>query len=84
MAQDEGSVLRGPTLGESRVRMDFNVSGDEKVAQIKRLAADFIDLCESLKESYNGQPNEKNRCLAVAQTEAEAAAMWAVKGATGK
>ena len=70
------------TLGESRVRVSFNPSQNENVARLKALAAEFIDLCETLKDGYDGKPNEKNRCFAVAQTEVETAAMWAVKGAT--
>ena len=71
-----------PTLGQSRVRVSFNPGQNEAVQSIKQKAAELIDLCESLKDAYNGSPNEKNRCLAVAQTEIESAAMWAVKGAT--
>lgn len=71
-----------PTLGEKRVRISFNPSQNATVDNIKRAAADFIDLCEAQKDVFDGKPNEKNRALAVAQTEIESAAMWAVKGAT--
>lgn len=73
---------RTPTLGESRVRVSFNPSSNPIVDDIKKKSAELIDLYESLKDPYNGAPNEKNRCFAVAQTEVESAAMWAVKGAT--
>lgn len=69
-----------PTVGESRVRISFNPSSNESVDKIKRAAADLIDLCESLKDENREHP--KNRALAVAMTEVESAAMWAVKGAT--
>jgi hypothetical protein len=71
-----------PSLGEKRVRTTFNPSANSNVDIIKQKTAELINLCESLKDPYNGQPNEKNRTLTVAQTEYEAAAMWAVKGAT--
>jgi len=67
------------SLGQQRVRSTFNPSGNAAVDQLKKLAADFIDSCELLKETGN---NEKNRSLAIAQTHAEDAAMHAVKGAT--
>jgi hypothetical protein len=70
------------TLGETRVRIDFNPSNNDVVSQIKQKTAELINLCESIKDPYDGKPNEKNRALAVAQTEYESAAMWAVKGAT--
>ncbi len=82
VAGEASTAERTPTVGESRVRVSFNPSSNPIVDEIKRKAADLIDLCESLKDPYNGQPNEKNRCFAVAQTEIESAAMWAVKGAT--
>ena len=71
-----------PTIGEQRVRVSFNPSSNPIVDEIKKQAAALIDLCESLKDTYDGKPNEKNRAFAVAQTEIESAAMWAVKGAT--
>lgn len=70
------------TIGEDRVRTSFNVSGDSLVDQIKRKSAELIDLCEQMKDPYNGAPSEKNRLCAVAQTEYETAAMYAVKAAT--
>lgn len=70
------------SIGEDRVRVKFNPSANTVVDQIKQKTAELIDLCESLKNSYSGGPDEKNRCLAKAQTEYEDAAMWAVKAAT--
>ena len=69
-----------PTLGESRVRMSFNPSGNSEVDVAKRHGADFIDFCETLKDP--DLRSERNRCLAIAQTKIEEATIFAVKGAT--
>jgi hypothetical protein len=63
------------TVGEQRVRVDFNVSNDETVSQIKVKAAELINICEGLKE-------KDPRLASLAQTAFEEAAMWAVKAAT--
>lgn len=63
------------SLGEIRVRRNFNPSRDETVDSIKSLTAQLIDLCEDLKRF-------DPRLAALAQTEYENAAMWAVKAAT--
>lgn len=68
---------RPQTLGEYRMRMSFNPSGNQLVESLKRRAADFIDLCELAKQN-SGNP----LALTIAQTEMETAAMYAVKGAT--
>lgn len=71
------------TKGKYRVGIAFNPSGDDLVNQIKRAAADMIDLIETIpsdRESAAG--NERGRLKALAQTEIEGAAMWAVKAAT--
>ena len=68
------------TLGEKRVRISFNPSNDGEVDILKQIAADFIDRCTSLT-TENGA-SEKNRCISLAQTHAEIAAMFAVKAAT--
>lgn len=67
------------SLGQQRVRASFNPSGNASVDGLKKIAADFIDSCELLKDSTS---SEKNRALSIAQTEMETAAMYAVKGAT--
>lgn len=69
------------TKGEYRVGLDFNPSGDPRVHQIKRGAADLIDLIEMINDQGEG---EIKRLKAEAQTGVEAAAMWAVKAATKK
>lgn len=71
------------TKGEYRVGITFNPSASGLVDEIKRKAADLIDLIDSIpsdRESERG--NETGRLKALAQTEIESAAMWAVKAAT--
>lgn len=71
------------TKGEYRVGISFNPSADDRVARIKRAAADLIDLIEEIpsdRETERG--NEAGRLKSLAQTEVESAAMWAVKAAT--
>jgi acetolactate synthase small subunit len=71
------------TKGEYRVGITFNPSGDDLVNQIKRQAADLIDLIEAIDAHKGGDPNtEVMRLKSLAQTQAEDAAMWAVKAAT--
>lgn len=74
------------TIGEQRVRIDFNVSGNGDVDTIKRLSADLINFCEDRKESWDGNHgeinSEKNELYNLAQRAYEEAAMWAVKAAT--
>lgn len=69
------------SLGEDRVRIKFNPSDDSLVAKIKQKSAELIDLCEEVRQTGIGSA-EANRCLALAQTHYEDAAMWAVKAAT--
>lgn len=68
-----------PTLGEARVRLQFNPSGDDLVSQIKQKTAELIDLCAERKQHNNP---EESRLWALAMTHYEDAAMWAVKAAT--
>jgi hypothetical protein len=63
------------TLGQQRVRVNFNPSQDHTVDVIKQMTAELIDLCEQLKA-------KDARLAALAQTHYEDAAMWAVKAAT--
>lgn len=63
------------TVGEKRVRTEFNPSKDGVVDQIKQKSAELINLCEGLKE-------KDGRLASLAQTTYEEAAMWAVKAAT--
>jgi len=66
------------TKGEYRVGITFNPSADDLVNQIKRQAADLIDLIETVPADCA----ERIRLKALAQTQVEDGAMWAVKAAT--
>lgn len=71
------------TKGEYRVGITFNPSASGIVDEIKRKAADLIDLIESIPSDRDSERgNEAGRLKALAQTEIESAAMWAVKAAT--
>lgn len=64
-----------PTLGEQRVRLDFNPAGDKTVTEFKTKIAELIDLVEMIK-------GFDPRLAAMAQSSLEIACMWAVKLAT--
>lgn len=73
------------TKGEYRVGINFNPSGDDLVGQIKRKAADLIDLIGTIEDGTDHGPAcgpERARLKALAQTDIETAAMHAVKAAT--
>lgn len=73
------------TKGEYRVGITFNPSGDDTVGQIKRMAADLIDLIETITtDGETDQYIEVSRLKALAQYDIEDGAMWAVKAATKK
>lgn len=65
------------TIGEDRVRSNFNTSGDNVVDNIKLKTAELIDMCVELEYL-------DTRLAKIAQTAYEEAAMWAVKAATTK
>ena len=65
------------TLGEKRVKIDFNTTNDSLVDQIKRKSAELIDLCEEMRGDGS---SDKQRVISLAQTGFEDACMWAVKG----
>ena len=67
-----------PTTGERLVRIDFNVSASSDVGAIKRAAAELIDRIEAL----DGSLPDAGRRKALAITNFEQGAMWAVKAAT--
>ncbi len=71
------------TLGEKRVRTDFNVSGDAKIDEIKNKTAELINMCIGMHGSEGGE-YEQERLYSLAQTAYEEAAMWAVKAITYK
>ncbi|WP_104019119.1 Acb2/Tad1 domain-containing protein [Roseovarius nitratireducens] len=77
------------TKGKYRVGTTFNPSGNDVVDEIKARAADLIDFIENeIDVPPHETPNETRqsaeiaRLKALAQTEIESAAMWAVKAAT--
>ena len=63
------------SIGEQRVRTEFNPANSGIVDQIKQKSAELINLCEELKA-------KDGRLASLAQTGYEEAAMWAVKAAT--
>jgi hypothetical protein len=65
------------TLGQKRVKADFNPAKNDLVDQIKNKAAELIDLCEQLRDETS--TGEKHRLISIAQTEIETACMYAVK-----
>jgi len=70
------------TLGQRRVKAEFNPAKNGLVDQLKNKSAELIDLIETMRsagtqaEKVSG---EKHRLLAIAQTEVETACMYAVK-----
>jgi hypothetical protein len=66
------------TLGEYKVGITFNPGGNPQVDTLKRLAAAFIDEINS----FASDNPEVGRLKALAMTNAEDAAMWAVKAVT--
>ena len=60
------------------VRASFNPSGLGGVDEIKLLSARLITLMEPIRDARG----DGGRCAAVAITQIEGAAMWAVKAAT--
>lgn len=71
------------SLGEARVRTDFNVSGSSVVDEIKQKSADLINLINKLPiPEKMADPGEFLRTKALALTDYENGCMWAVKAAT--
>jgi hypothetical protein len=88
MSEDQAG--RPLTLGERRVRISFNPNQAAHVGELKTMAAAFIDYCTQLRAIARDPSRvlgaddvgELNRLVALAQSTAEDAAMWAVKAAT--
>jgi hypothetical protein len=66
------------TLGEYRVGISFNPGKNPMVDNIKRAAADLIDLIDVIETDNS----EVKRLKALAMTQIEEAAMWGVKAVT--
>jgi hypothetical protein len=73
--EQKSNNMSEKTIGEQRVRIEFNPSNEDLVFQIKQKAAELINICEELK-------SKDGRLASLAQTGFEDAAMWAVKAAT--
>ena len=70
------------TIGERRVRIDFNVSGETAIDEIKSKTADLINIVKACPIERHCEPGESARLQALAMTAYEEAAMWAVKMVT--
>ena len=73
------------TLGEKRVRVEFNVNNDEYIHLLKQKSAELINLVDQAVNhpSWDDETlREWLRLKALAMTSIEEAAMWAVKAAT--
>jgi hypothetical protein len=68
------------TTGEMRVRVDFNVSGDNNITLIKKRTAEIINVVEKL--SIINPSDEKDYLVSKAIDAYELAAMYAVKALT--
>ncbi len=76
-------VKKELSLGEKRVRTEFNPSGVGSVNFIKEKSAQLINVIEDLKPKDGSMMSgEKARLIALAQTAYEEASMWGVKAAT--
>lgn len=75
------------TIGEKRVRTEFNPEGVGNVNFIKEKTAELINVLEDFKKDERHKEfmdSEVIRVISVAQTTYEDAAMWAVKAVTSK
>ena len=68
------------TLGEKRVRTEFNPGNNDKVQNLKEKFAHLINEIDALPSPPN--PSEAGRLKSLAMTALEESAMWAVKAAT--
>ena len=69
------------TLGEKRVRVDFNVTESSLIQEIKQKTAELINLMAFSEKTESTSP-ELARLMKLAQDHYEEAAMWAVKSVT--
>lgn len=71
------------SFGQYRVGITFNPSNNLQVQRIKEKAAALIDEIDQIPiDPGRIDIGEVARCKALAMTEVESAAMWAVKAAT--
>jgi hypothetical protein len=67
------------SLGQKRVKAEFNPSKSEPVDVLRNKSAELIDILESLRNYPSAGSGEKQRLISIAQTEIESACMFAVK-----
>lgn len=77
----DGGTERRMTIGEHRVGMNFNPSGDPRVDDIKAKGAALIDAIDQLQITPD-VGDEGVRLKHFGMQAAEDAAMWGVKAAT--
>ena len=65
------------TLGQKRVKAEFNPAKNDVVDQIKNKSAELIDLLQSLRSDES--TGEKHRVISEAQTCIETGCMYGVK-----
>jgi hypothetical protein len=65
------------TLGQKRVKAEFNPAKNELVDQIRNKSAELIDLIEQLRTLECS--GERHRVISIAQTEIETSCMYAVR-----
>jgi len=74
------------TLGESRVRVEFNPDNNSVVQHLKERAAEFINYINDNVNAPETLPKEQLgefvRLKSLAMTAIEEAAMWSVKAST--
>lgn len=71
------------TLGEKRLRTEFNPSKEGNVDFIKQSTAKIIDVLEDYKNDPRNEIDaESYRLIATAQTHFENAALWGIKAVT--
>lgn len=78
-------VKKNKTLGERRVRVDFNTTKDDYVNLLKQKSAELIDIIDKAANNPkwdDGTLGEWKRLKSLAMTSIEEGAMWAVKAAT--
>lgn len=91
---EEEKAIPSKSIGESRVRTEFNPSQDGLVDQLKQKTAELINLVGHAEYDKTTQiegcpapakpdfEGERKRLISLARTSYEEAAMWAVKAAT--
>lgn len=75
------------TIGEKRVRIDFNVTGDDSITNIKKRSAELIDLIHASNMTGDDSNLSENveeswRLKEIAMQDVENGCMWAVKALT--